>query len=95
MNEDYPKLKKRSFPNKKKKKNLLATWEDMDSSDNSDESDEEMVNICPMKNDEKSTDEVHSKFTICDSSESDDSESNNEDPPYDLLLEQSHMITLE
>ena len=44
MKADCPKLKKRSFPNKRKKKNLLATWEDMDSSDNSDESDREIAN---------------------------------------------------
>ena len=47
MKADCPKLKKRSFPNRRKKKNLLATWTD---EDNTDESDAEVANICLMAN---------------------------------------------
>ena len=53
MKADCPKLKKRSFPNKRKKKNLLSTWEDIDNSDNSDESDAEVANISLMANNEQ------------------------------------------
>ena len=87
MKADCPKLKKRSFPNKRKKKNLLTTWEDMDSFENSGELDAEMANICLMVNDQQQSIEVNFAPSETDSSESDDSESNDEDLPYDLLLE--------
>ena len=87
MKSDCPKLKKRSFPNRRKKKNLLATWEDEDSSDNTDESDTEIANICLMANDQQQSDKVNSAPSKIDSSESDESEFDDEDLPYDLLLE--------
>ena len=95
MKADCPKLKKRSFPNRRKKKNLLATWEDEDSSDSTDRSDAEVANICLMANDDQQIHEVNFVSSDTDSSESDDSGSDDKDLPYDLLLEQSHMIALE
>jgi hypothetical protein len=52
MKADCPRLKRRSFPSKRKKKNLLATWEDLDSTENSDESDEEIANLFLMTNED-------------------------------------------
>ena len=88
MKADCPKLKKRSFLNRRKKKNLLATCEDEDSFDNTDESDAEGANICLMANNDQQSHEVNSTSSETNSSESDDSGSDDEDLPYDLLLEQ-------
>ena len=48
-----------------------------------------------MANNDQQSHEVNSTSSETDSSESDDSGSDYEDLPYDLLLEQSHMIALE
>lgn len=96
---ECPRLKKRSFPNKKKKKNLLATWEDMDSSESSDRSNEETANICLMAKTDQQSDEVTVKTCLSSTSSKFESESSSkseaEDIPYDLLLQQSHIVALE
>ena len=68
----------------------------MNNSESSEGSNEDTTNICLMAKDNQQSDEVISKSSICDSSsEFDNSESDDEDLLYNLLLEQSHMITLE
>ena len=67
----------------------------MENSNNSNESKAEMANICLIANDQQQSNEVNYAPSETDSSEFDDSESDDEDLPYDLLLEQSYMIALE
>ena len=80
MKADYPKLRKRWTPSRKKKKNLMATWEDLDCDTSSSSSDKETTNICLMVRTEEVTSDTNS-LSIPSESES-DSDSDEEDLSY-------------
>lgn len=91
MKAEYPQFKKKRYFGNKKKKSMMVTQDDSDS-EKSSSSNDEQANICLIVDTNEKT-EVNSCFEFDTSSYA--SSDNEEDMPYDVLLQNYHMISLQ